>query len=111
MTLLAAATSELFKTEVQSYSPLLAAQQPAARLIAARTLHEVYGARMLPWLIGGGQLPRSCRLCLPGRAPCASAAQGVLAPASCMHSAAVHWPPNPVHDCQLGRGAPRGISS
>ena len=27
--------------------------QPSARLIAARTLHEVYGAKMLPWLIGG----------------------------------------------------------
>lgn len=55
VTLLAAATSELFKKEVQAYSPLLAPQQPAARLIAARTLHEVYGARMLPWLIGGGR--------------------------------------------------------
>lgn len=59
VTLLAAATSELFKTEVQSYSPLLAAQQPAARLIAARTLHEVYGARMLPWLIGVNGLTKS----------------------------------------------------
>ncbi|KAL4437302.1 hypothetical protein ABPG75_004441 [Micractinium tetrahymenae] len=57
--LLAAATSELFRKEVQSYSPLLALQQPAARLVAARTLHEVYGARMLPWLIGVNGLTKS----------------------------------------------------
>ncbi|KAL4439477.1 hypothetical protein ABPG77_008806 [Micractinium sp. CCAP 211/92] len=59
VSLLAAATSELFKKEVQGYSPLLVAQQPAARLIAARTLHEVYGARMLPWLIGVNGLTKS----------------------------------------------------
>jgi hypothetical protein len=51
--LLAATSGEIFKKEVQQYSPLLAAQQPGARLIAARTLHEVFGAKMLPWLIGG----------------------------------------------------------
>ena len=51
--LLAATSGEVFKQEAQQYSPLLAAQQPGARLIAARTLHEVFGAKMLPWLIGG----------------------------------------------------------
>ena len=56
--LLAATCGELFKKEAQQYAPLLAAQQPAARLIAARTLHEVFGAKMLPWLIGGEQ--RDC---------------------------------------------------
>lgn len=84
MSLLAAATSELFKKEVQGYSPLLVAQQPAARLIAARTLHEVYGARMLPWLIGGGPgppSPASAGLGPPRSRSCARAALCVRAPA------------------------------
>lgn len=51
--LLAASCAELFKREAATYSPLLAAHQPQARVVAAATLHEVYGAKMLPWLIGG----------------------------------------------------------
>lgn len=51
--LLAAASTELFRAEAATYAPLLTAHQPAARRIAAAALHEVYGARMLPWLIGG----------------------------------------------------------
>lgn len=51
--LLAAQSAELFKKEAQHFSPLLLPAQPHARAIAARTLHEVFGAKMLPWLIGG----------------------------------------------------------
>ena len=51
--LLAAACSELLRREAQQYSPLLMGHLPGARVVAARTLHELYGAKMLPWLIGG----------------------------------------------------------
>ena len=57
MVLLAAKTSELMRRESGEYSPLLLPHQPAARIVAARTLHELFGAKMLPWLISGP--PRS----------------------------------------------------
>ncbi|EFN53089.1 hypothetical protein CHLNCDRAFT_137406 [Chlorella variabilis] len=57
--LLAASCAELFKREAATYSPLLAAHQPQARVVAAATLHEVYGAKMLPWLIGVNGLTKS----------------------------------------------------
>ncbi|PSC73790.1 hypothetical protein C2E20_3044 [Micractinium conductrix] len=57
--LLAASSAELFKKEATQYSPLLQAQAPGARATAARVLHEVYGARMLPWLIGVNGLTKS----------------------------------------------------
>ena len=53
MVLLAAKTSELMRRESGEYSPLLLPHQPAARIVAARTLHELFGAKMLPWLISG----------------------------------------------------------
>lgn len=52
--LLAASSAELLKREGQLYTPLLLPAQPAARAIAAAMLHESFGAKMLPWLIGGG---------------------------------------------------------
>ncbi|PRW45372.1 hypothetical protein C2E21_5977 [Chlorella sorokiniana] len=57
--LLAASCAELYKQEATVYAPLLAPAQPAARVIAARSLHEVYGAKMLPWLIGVNGLTKS----------------------------------------------------
>ena len=68
--LLAATSGEIFKKEAQQYSPLLAAQQPGARLVAARTLHEVFGAKMLPWLIGGKQCCQAPWCCLFWGASC-----------------------------------------
>ena len=51
--LLAAATGELLRVEHGKFSPLLLPFDTAARGVAARTLHELFGARMLPWLISG----------------------------------------------------------
>ena len=70
--LLAASSAELFKKEATQYSPLLQAQAPGARATAARVLHEVYGARMLPWLIGG----KAAGLQLPFRPACLNGGLG-----------------------------------
>ena len=73
MALLAAATAELLSSEATGHSPLLAAYAPDARAAAARHLHELYGARMLPWVISGepppASLPRPCA-CVRTRGVC-----------------------------------------
>jgi hypothetical protein len=59
ITLLAAATSEFLRSEFNEYSPLILPHYPAARKTAARTLHGLFGSRMLPWLVGVGALNKS----------------------------------------------------
>lgn len=51
--LLAASTGEILRTECSKYAPLLLPYQAGTRAVAARTLHELFGAKMLPWLIAG----------------------------------------------------------
>lgn len=57
--LLAAATGELLRVEHGKFSPLLLPFDTAARGVAARTLHELFGARMLPWLISVNGLTKA----------------------------------------------------
>lgn len=62
--------STLAATAPPQYSPLLLGHLPGARAVAAAALHEIYGAKMLPWLIGGAlrcaafHIPQFTRVCL-----------------------------------------------
>lgn len=58
--LLAAAAGEVLQTEFSKFSPLLLPYVASCRAVAARTLHELYGAKMLPWLIAGGWVGGGC---------------------------------------------------
>lgn len=51
--LLATETAEMLKAECAEYTPVLAARLPGARAVAAATLHRLFGARLLPWLLSG----------------------------------------------------------
>lgn len=53
MLLLAASAGEVLRVELAKYSPLLLPAVANARAVAAAELHELYGAKMLPWLING----------------------------------------------------------
>lgn len=57
--LLATETSALLHVERNQFVPILRQYQPAAAAIAADTLHELYGAKMLTWLISVNCLTKS----------------------------------------------------
>ena len=57
--LLAVGTGELLKSEFNEYSPLSLPHLATARMVAAHALHELFGARMLPWLVGVNGLNQS----------------------------------------------------
>ena len=57
--LLATETAALLHTERTRYVPVLRQYQPAAMAIVSATLHELYGAKMLGWLIQVNNLTKS----------------------------------------------------
>ncbi len=57
--LLATETMALLHVEINKFVPTLRQYQPAAAAIAADTLHELYGAKLLTWLISVNSLTKS----------------------------------------------------
>lgn len=57
--LLATETAALLHVERNEFVPTLRRYQPAAAAIAADTLHELYGAKLLTWLISVNYLTKS----------------------------------------------------